>query len=273
MERIFDFLKDQLFTSADSLRDFPNAYAELYEALQDIEGIFLRNFLNSSAAQEKVNPISFRLFWRALSLWQASIKVAITGQPYAFQPLIRVVIEYACYALFMDGKRDVIPVWLHREDNKEGRNRFNKIFGGVVASTCKSLEKRIPGLGDPIYKTYLKSISDGAHPNPDAFLSRSMIAVQGGEVTIFNREMESFSLHAIETKKALHRALDVGLFLVALANSAHSPVSIFPLDELVRIRNYAVSFGKAINDQIQAEIDAYPMLLNALSSSTDGSVT
>lgn len=164
----------------------------------------------------------------------------------------------------MQGKQTAIPVWSHREDSKHGRNRFNDVFGSVIKKTCDNLENRIPGLGNPIYKTYRDSMSDGAHPNPDAFTSSPMVAIQGKNISFFNREADHFSINSLPARKALHRALDVGLFLVVVANSSYQSISKLPLEELRRIRDFTVGFATAINEKIDRDNAALPGFFESL---------
>lgn len=129
-----------------------------------------------------------------------------SGQVAEAFPLLRLCIEYALYALYINSNPNMGEIWMCRHDDDAARARCRKSF--KHESVIASLEKRDPGLFKNIKKLYELTIDFGAHPNEQAITSNVMIEEESDKKTY-----QSLYLHGdgIFLDHAIKTAAQIGL--------------------------------------------------------------
>jgi hypothetical protein len=147
-------------------------FPDLYALLQRVDAIF-----------EQVGEITYRentpsllparfLMARARGAWLAAVRAGMSGQAVEAQPLIRMVIENAWYALHI--AKDSAPparaeIWLRRGEDAAAEARCASEFS--IANVRKTHENFDASNAAACNAAYKQAIGYGGHPNERGVLS------------------------------------------------------------------------------------------------------
>ena len=105
----------------------------------------------------------FALLMRSHSAYRASTNCALAGQFAELQPLLRLMLEQAGYAMLIKQNPILQEVFLTREDSKENRAKVRKEFNRQrIDAALTSWNERIRESWCDLYEM---TIAFGAHPN------------------------------------------------------------------------------------------------------------
>lgn len=169
-----------------------------------------------------INIFAMNLAFSCYFSFLASIRVALSGHATAVYPLIRQMLEFACYAYLIAEDPARGEVWLARHNSDDERMACRKAFSSAVAEVSKSINERAPNFGDRVRDIYDSSIDFGAHPNPRAVFDHLRYRDEGKHVRV-----ESIALYDkadIAVQRALVACAETGItavFVIALAAKNH----------------------------------------------------
>jgi hypothetical protein len=160
-------------------------FPDLYALLQRVHAVF-----------EQVSEITYRentasllparfLMPRAHGAWLGAVRLGMSGQAVEAQPLIRVVIENAWYALHI--AKDPAPparteIWLRRGENAAAEGRCASEFS--IANVRKTHETLDAPNAATCHVLYKQAIGYGGHPNERGVLS-AMKRMETADVITF----------------------------------------------------------------------------------------
>ena len=104
----------------------------------------------------------FALLMRSHSAYRASTNCALAGQFAELQPLLRLMLEQAGYAILIRHKPKLQEVLLTREDSEENRKNVRREFSHNKIAGLASWNERIRKDWCDLYEM---TIDYGAHPN------------------------------------------------------------------------------------------------------------
>ena len=161
-------------------------YPEVFRLLRFVQASFELVEEAIESARGPARPLPQFLLVRAHSAFLASVRLAMSGQSFEAQVVLRSGIESAWYALHM--ATDPVPgaraeVWLRRNDDDEATTMCRNEF--TVAKVRASHEAVDPQGATDLQWLYETLIDFGAHPNQRGVLA-SVIRVED-EIKIDNQ--------------------------------------------------------------------------------------
>ena len=232
------FLASAQFNERATSLKFPDLYALLQRVDAALAQVSTITEHENTAA---LLPTRF-LMPRARAAWLAAVRLAMSGEAVEAQPLIRVVIENAWYALHA-AKDPASParveVWLRSDESDEARDRCANEFGiGNVRKTHRALDAETEALCGTLYKM---AISYGGHPNQRGVLSAMRRREEVGGVTFL---AEILSNNPI-------------LMLATIKEAVEAAIGVLKVFRLIFPERFSLSGLDAEIDKLVAQLNAF----------------
>lgn len=152
-----------------------------YALLSEIDDCFTR------IGENLINPkglIEALLLLRSHSAFRTACGCAMAGQATDTYPLIRTTLEYAGYALFVQGDHKAQELWLRRHEGAGALAAVRKHFqSGSIVREIKKKDKELGHIYEGLYNV---TIDFGAHPN-ERSVTGSLAILKGEEKTTFQQ--------------------------------------------------------------------------------------
>lgn len=142
--------------------------------------------LHGAKNPKPILPATFLL--RAHSAFRAAVSLAMGGQLYEVQSLLRLCLEHAAYGFFIGGDQALWTRWMKREESEKNREAVRREFShGAIKHKLKKADADV---AKNFVAMYERLIDFGAHPNEQGFSMSTLLERDGNETRI-----SALSLH------------------------------------------------------------------------------
>jgi hypothetical protein len=156
--------KDSLSSFVDEFRN--NQHATFSRKPEAIAGLIRIDDLLKRSLYGVVDPkpfIPMSFLMRAHSAFRAAVGLAMGGQLYESQAMMRLSLEHAAYGIYIGGDDERWRRWMSRHDSEEAEAAVRKEFSHNRVR--KHLWAADQELAEHFELLYDQSIDLGAHPN------------------------------------------------------------------------------------------------------------
>lgn len=148
-----------------------------YSRATKIDDIFCKSVLSLQNPPEIVN---WFLMIRAHSSYRTACQLALGGQLVESALCQRSSLEFAVYALHLNGHPELTEIWVRRNDDDQTRKDCRRKF--QIKPILDAAKLRLPAhIHRALVTLYDRSIDDGAHPNVTGVLVNSQVNRNSGE--------------------------------------------------------------------------------------------
>lgn len=236
---LYDYLKTSSDVEALSLADADEASA-LLSAIHDWFEWFLEDV-------EDLHPATALLTFNAVIMFNAAVKLALSGQAHAVYAVLRGALEAACYAQAMADDPVAIEAWSSRERSPADKAVCRRVMSTAVRSTAAKLNARQAGTGSCVSELYEAAIDWGAHPNVRSVMGNTIIGDDSSDLQA--RLIAIHGPNGLATVRAKNACIDLGVTLAII-------ISYYK-------QRRKPGYQEAINDLIQARESLFSSLLEA----------
>lgn len=157
---------------------FHNKRPEMRDLIA-LDDMFNR-LLNGAKNPQPFIPATFLL--RAHSAFRAAVNLAMGGQLYEVQSLLRLCLEHTAYGFFIGDDQALWTRWMKREESKKNKEAVRREFAhGAIKNKVKKADAAVGGNFEAMYE---RLIDFGAHPNEMGFSMSTLLERDGRETRI-----------------------------------------------------------------------------------------
>lgn len=103
------------------------------------------------------------MFFRAHASFRGACSLGMSGMTVEGMAVLRLCLEFAAYACFLNEKRELAMVWWNRDSSKEAQKQARDEF--TAAAVKRAVRKLDERLGEIYEELYDRTIQWGGHPN------------------------------------------------------------------------------------------------------------
>jgi hypothetical protein len=225
-----------LIQGADELSMEIDRQGLALETFEKIDTFFFKNSLTKNDFLSLSSPVR-ELSLQSRITWTASIRIALSGQPYAATPLLRTALEAACYASLINSDSSLETVWINRNNDVDSEKKSRKIFSPAVSNVSKLISKVSTDLGESISEAYDECIDDGAHPNTKGIPRSPTLVVSQGRIDNFDQTSDFYGRPSLKTKYALASIAKIGLLNCQIVSLLTTNFEDLPISEIEEINS------------------------------------
>ncbi|WFT91117.1 hypothetical protein [Rhizobium leguminosarum] len=157
---------------------FHNKRSEMRDIIA-LDGMFDR-LLHGAQNPTPILPATFLL--RAHSAYRAAVSLAMGGQLYEVQSLLRLCLEHAAYGFFVGDDQAKWTRWMQRDDSDKNKEAVRREFShGAIKHALKQADATV---GGNFEKMYERLIDFGAHPNEQGYSMSTLLERHSNETRI-----------------------------------------------------------------------------------------
>ena len=202
-----DWCKDPLskflnIANLNNIGVFDN-YREWFSLLNEIYIAFDKFLTNALSLPVFLEPFFFQ---RACSAYLATVRLASSGELAEAHVLMRSVLEYSLYAIYINKDINRSRVWIKRNKSDSDQKTMKKNF--QIRTMIEELERYNPDLAKKFRELYEFTIDVGAHPNPRAIL-RGLTIEHTEDMVLYN--LQSLDTDDLSLTLALKKTAQVGI--------------------------------------------------------------
>jgi hypothetical protein len=126
--------------------------------------------------------VPLMMFFRAHSAFRAACSLGMSGMTVEGMAVLRLCLEFAAYACFLNENPRLAQVWWDRDLSKDNVQKMRDEFtAGKVKRAVKSIDER---LGDIYEQLYDRTIQWGGHPNEKTVTQGLALIEKPGETEL-----------------------------------------------------------------------------------------
>ncbi len=153
-----------------------------YTLIRDVDRAFLRLLENLDKPSDQLAPL---FLYRGHAAWRAAVRVGLSGQVPESYPLLRIAIEHALLASFMNRHANKFALWSRRSDSEEDRKKVRNEF--ATGKLLSDLEERDRSTHAGVKELYEECIDMGSHPT-DAGVFTHLVTSETPDVVAFDTQ-------------------------------------------------------------------------------------
>ena len=154
-DELSDFIE---FAQHNVLATFQNLSAE-YALLKDVDRAFHRLLEHLDNPSDQLAPL---FLYRAHAVWRAAVRLALSGQAAESYRLLRIAIEHALTASFLNRNPSKFDIWKRRSDSPADKKKVRNEF--ATGKLLDDLQHSDPGTYGGVNALYEECIDMGSHP-------------------------------------------------------------------------------------------------------------
>lgn len=213
-----------------------NAEIQELELFEKID-IFLLRQVMPEDRHRNINPTALKLMIHSRNLWTASIRMTLSGQPYAVPSIVRTALEASCYASLIANDASLAQIWQDRHIDQASMKASRKAFGNAVDDVKKLLKNKDSRLSEQVSDTYQICIDGGAHPNIKGIPCTPKLAIGPNNFyQEYDETTDFYGIPSIKSRDALCLTAHVGILVGKILNLSLSSFQNLPsnlLDEII----------------------------------------
>lgn len=161
-----------------------------------------------------INPRPFfpiQFLHRAHSSFLAACGLAMAGQTFEVNALLRLSLESAAYGFYINNDQSRAKLWLSRHDGVADMKKVLKEFHNTKIR--EHIVSNAPKLAAIFYTLYERAIDYGAHPNERGFSSSTTITEKGDHTEFLQIYLQE---DGIQLDLALKTTAQVGVWALSI---------------------------------------------------------